>query len=76
MCDCGKVTIVQGNNLRSGGTSSCGCNKKDKNLIGQRFGRLIVLMEVSKPKDFKNSGKHYLCRCDCGKEKRIFGRVS
>jgi len=26
-CDCGKIVIVVGNNLRNGGTKSCGCSK-------------------------------------------------
>ena len=30
-CDCGKVVIVRGNNLRSGAVKSCGCLIKDKN---------------------------------------------
>ena len=30
-CDCGNNTIVQGSHLRSGGTSSCGCFKKEIN---------------------------------------------
>lgn len=27
-CDCGNITIVQGDNLKSGHTTSCGCTKK------------------------------------------------
>ena len=27
-CDCGKETIVIGNNLRSGGSRSCGCTRR------------------------------------------------
>ena len=30
-CDCGKVVIVRGNNLRSGAVKSCGCLINDKN---------------------------------------------
>jgi hypothetical protein len=34
LCDCGNKTIVYANNLKSGGTKSCGCSKKyaDKTL--------------------------------------------
>lgn len=28
-CDCGNLTVVVGNNLRNGGTKSCGCSKGD-----------------------------------------------
>src|SRR3990167_470601 len=32
-CDCGTFTEVRGENLKSGGTSSCGCKK---NILGER----------------------------------------
>ncbi len=38
-------------------------------LVGLRFSRLVVLSEVDK----KNSGRRYLCRCDCGSHKEIDG---
>ena len=39
-------------------------------LVGQKFGRLIVL----KKKDKNKSGNYrWLCKCDCGKEKIIRG---
>ncbi len=28
-CDCGNISIVRGRNLRSGFTTSCGCNQKE-----------------------------------------------
>jgi len=33
-CDCGKVVTVQGNNLRSGATQSCGCLMRER--VAQR----------------------------------------
>ena len=45
---------------------------KNINLIGQRFGKLIV---VEKAEDYISpKGKHeskWLCKCDCGNEKVI-----
>ena len=40
-------------------------------LTGQRFGRLLVIRRAKK----KNKCRHtaFLCRCDCGAEKIIFG---
>jgi len=29
-CDCGKTVLVQGHNLHSGGTRSCGCLRVDR----------------------------------------------
>lgn len=40
---------------------------KALNLIGQRFGRLIVLERAGS----KNGQSAWLCKCDCGTEKTI-----
>jgi len=37
------------------------------NLVGRRFGRLLVISEAEK----RNGRKQYQCRCDCGNEKTI-----
>jgi len=46
--------------------------KMRKNLVGRRFGRLVVTSE-SKPKSYR-SGKirRWVCRCDCGEVKIVF----
>ncbi len=66
-CDCGKETVQ----YFSGNTKSCGCSKQEyqmsrtKNLIGLRFGSLLVLR-----KERDSCEKPiWLCKCDCGKEK-------
>ena len=46
-----------------------GINFKD--LTGKRFGRWIVLRFARKCP--KTSRSFWLCRCDCGKEKAVFG---
>jgi hypothetical protein len=67
ICDCGNETIVSRDALKSGKTRSCGC-LHIPDLIGERFGRLIVkeLMGVN-----KHGGSTWLCFCDCGKEKPL-----
>jgi hypothetical protein len=35
-------------------------------LLGKRFGYLEVVSKAEKPKNVKNTGKYWLCRCDCG----------
>lgn len=44
-------------------------NHKYKNLVGKRFGRLMVLSRA------ENKGKHiyWNCKCDCGEIKKIRG---
>lgn len=41
--------------------------KKFKDLAGKKFGRLTVVSEY----DIKNSGRRWLCKCDCGIEKPV-----
>jgi len=58
-CDCGNTVIAMGHHLRSGSKKSCGC-LQHKNIVGQRFGRLVVLEELP--------GSRIRCKCDCGNE--------
>lgn len=44
-------------------------------ISGQRFGRLVVIKNVPKPKDSKSETSFWLCKCDCGKYK-IAGKAS
>lgn len=65
-CKCGNKVVVRRGNLQSGNTISCGCILAT-NLEGKRFGRWLVLHRA------ENRGKKvcWLCRCDCGKERRV-----
>lgn len=75
-CDCDKEVIVQGGSLRNGVTKSCGCLQKElvskrkiKDLVGQKFGRLIVIEKgpyYVGPKGTKRL--RWRCRCECGEE--------
>lgn len=68
-CDCGNELIVRGGNLTNGHTQSCGCfalkqasEKFTHNLLGQKFGRLLVI-------DREYNGKesaYWKCKCECG----------
>lgn len=64
-CDCGKEVIVSSGSLRSGHTTSCGCNRKGKikDLTGQHFGLLTVL---NKTEERRNRKVGWLCECNCG----------
>lgn len=69
-CDCGNITEVQENHLKSGHTKSCGCLKRDVlkskayDLTGKVFGRLTVLQPAEEG--------YWVCRCECGKECTVY----
>lgn len=71
-CDCGNEKVINKDNVKSGKVLSCGCLLRQKgrrrldlqkNTVGQRFGKLVVLEELG--------GGRVLCQCDCGKTKNI-----
>ena len=72
-CDCGNITYVTSDCLKSKHTKSCGCLKYDfaqskiKDLTNHRFGKLIAL-EIVEHKPIK-----WKCKCDCGNETIVNG---
>ena len=62
-CDCGNYKDAVGYDLERGNITSCGC-KKEHDLSGERFGRLVVIKRDHKD---KNNNWYWLCQCDCGK---------
>ena len=70
MCDCGGFIELDTRTLQRGTVRDCGCETKvkpgQKDLTGQRFGRLVCL-EPSSQRD-KQGGTQWLCQCDCGKQ--------
>ena len=67
-CDCGNEKDVLSTSLTSRHTQSCGClqkektsiaNKRNIDLVGHRFGRLVVLSRST-------TSAKWICRCDCG----------
>lgn len=61
-CECGSQKIVTSNSLRTGNSTSCGCNHKP-DLTGQKFGKLTVIgLETNKSK----GRRFWICKCDCG----------
>ena len=65
VCDCGEHRLVSGNSLRNGRSTSCGCSIR-LDLIGCRFGRLVVLGSMR-----VNERSGWLCECDCGKKTHV-----
>lgn len=69
-CDCGKITIVRGGNLRTGHTISCGCKKGliKHNKWDTRLYRIYTNMKqrCNNPKNvwYKNYGARGIKICD------------
>ena len=59
-CECGVQKSITSNSLRSGNSTSCGCNHS-VNLTNKQFGHLLVL-DV----DYSKGRKYWMCKCDCG----------
>lgn len=59
-CSCGIEKPIRSSRLKSGDSKTCG---HVKDLVGQRFGRLIVISF-----SHMNRIQHWLCKCDCGNE--------
>ena len=71
ICECGNHVYPTINNLKRGHTTSCGCAKEDfiesckLDIIGKRFGKLIVIEDTTTKDDKRRKVK---CQCDCGNE--------
>ncbi len=71
LCNCGRETTVQAMRLKNGHTRSCGCKRykpspQQRDLTGQRFGRLTALYPVGQ--DGARTRLYWHCLCDCGNE--------
>lgn len=71
-CECGNVIKVISKSLKNGNTQSCGCLHKEivskqfsKNIINQRFGKLIAICPTN---ERKHGSVVWKCICDCGNE--------
>ena len=66
-CDCGNGCVVSSYSLRKNKQRSCGC-ARIKDLVGQRFGNLVVLKRSDRYIVVPNRTRKYMweCRCDCG----------
>ncbi len=70
-CDCGTNNFITYRSAvirPNGGTKSCGCLAASRriNLVGQRFGLLVV---TKRAKTLNKNNKYisvWLCKCDCG----------
>ena len=64
-CECGMDKLVTANSLRSGNSTSCGCNHAP-DLTGESFGRLTVISLDKSSID--KSRRRWNCACSCGQK--------
>lgn len=74
-CDCGTERVVNGQSLRVGLSTSCGCTKaaaigaaQRLDLAGQRFGRLVAIACAGST---ARGRAKWSVKCDCGNEKVV-----
>ena len=77
-CRCGTIKEVRLFYITSGRSKDCGCGRKKtmsertmKNLVGQRFGKLVVVAMLEERN--KHGRIVYKCLCDCGNEVDVIG---
>lgn len=70
-CECGGEKDVFAAYLKSGHVKSCGClttgTKLKHDLVGQRFGSLVVQSRIGT----RNDAPLWLCQCDCGRTAEV-----
>ena len=65
-CDCGNEKVTSSSSLLGSGTTSCGCNISIReDLMGRRFGRLLVTAEIPRVQGSR-APVTWVCLCDCG----------
>jgi hypothetical protein len=64
LCKCGNIIYTNTCRLTTGHNRSCGCGKKP-NLIGKKFGKLLVIDKLDRSN--KHKKRLWVCKCDCGK---------
>lgn len=70
LCDCGRERIVWQHQLKSGQARACqACMLPE--MVGNTFGRWIVLEQVARPG--RKTGRWFRCLCDCGQEGIVRG---
>lgn len=74
-CECGKYTLVRGNYLSSGHTTSCGCYNAYRRVeanLEDISGRVFKNLQVLSYSHSQKEHSYFLCRClICGTEKAI-----
>jgi hypothetical protein len=72
LCECGGVAVLEATRVVTGRTESCGCLRLERlraaispEMIGKRFGRLVVVSEAGRCRDGAIS---WDCLCDCGNQ--------
>lgn len=59
-CECGNQKLITSNSLRTGNSTSCGCNHAP-DLTNNKFGDLIVIQ-----KSHSKGRRYWICKCKCG----------
>ena len=75
-CACGNTVVVNGSNLRSGNSTTCGingCGQTRGVSVGDKYGRLTVLKQDGVKRHGKSCFSAWECLCECGVITRVIG---
>ena len=79
-CSCGKHVIVAGDELRRGGTKSCGClvrtKSRESNSVdrtGKTYNKLTAISIDEERTIQANHGLYWHCQCECGNFTSVLG---
>lgn len=76
-CDCSNIVSVLSESLRTGKSTSCGCNRRKLryDLTGHEFGYLLVLGMATKSR-YQSNEIRWKCKCqNCGRIVDVSSRV-
>lgn len=77
-CQCDKRTIklIKGTDLRTGHSTNCGCVRSEKLAERNSQGRIKLEGKIFSDWEVLRyyGDKYYICRCSCGKVKKVAGR--
>lgn len=75
-CECGNEHHADYRAVVTGNTKSCGCLRVEKakqyiDIIGKRYGRLVVVEKTEQKVSKSNRSIVWKCKCDCGEYKLV-----
>lgn len=66
-CVCGKQLLLTAHQVSGKKVAACSRRCRFGDMVGRRFGRLVVERQTKSPAGVVSHGRYWLCRCTCGR---------